>query len=61
MCLMFVPKMKLIGPMVFEELAIGQTNKQTHRVPYAINKIDVFYNQKIYFSKKTTKMNQLKM
>ena len=40
MYLIFVPKMKVIGPMVFEELAIGQTNKRTDIVPYAINNID---------------------
>ena len=36
---MFAPKMKVIGQMVFEELAIEQTN--THRIPYAINDIDI--------------------
>ena len=39
MYMMFAPKMKEIGPMVFEELPIGQT--KTHRVPYAINNIDI--------------------
>ena len=41
MCLVFVPKTKLIGPMVFEEIAIGQTD----RVPCAIDNIDTAISQ----------------